>query len=61
MMEIDPAIETAVQRMMVCAPVDCPREIDCFRVARWARDQMRRQRGDSVPTVPPLVRDYHGA
>lgn len=50
-MDIDPAIESAVQHLMVCAPPSCPREIDCMRIGIWARDVIRYQRD-----VTPLTR-----
>lgn len=37
----DETLERSISRVMTCAPQGCSRELDCFRVARFARDQMR--------------------
>ncbi len=38
---IDPTLEQDINRLMVCAPLACPRQSACFRVARFARDKIR--------------------
>ena len=38
---IDPSLEKDINALMVCAPLQCPREWSCFRVARFARDRIR--------------------
>ncbi len=40
-MSEDETLERSISRVMTCAPINCPRELDCFRVALFARDQMR--------------------
>lgn len=41
MNDVDPALEAAITALMTCAPLECAHETECFRVARFARDQMR--------------------
>ena len=38
---IDDVLEQDINRLMVCAPMQCPRQMACFRVARFARDKIR--------------------
>jgi len=38
---IDDVLEQDINRLMVCAPLACPRQSACFRVARFARDKIR--------------------
>ena len=38
---IDDMLEQDINRLMVCAPLECPRQMTCFRVARFARDKIR--------------------
>lgn len=38
---VDPQIERDITALMTCAPLGCSRECSCFRVARFARDQVR--------------------
>lgn len=38
---VDPYLEQDINRLMVCAPLQCPRQLSCFRVARFARDKIR--------------------
>ena len=38
---IDPTLEQDINRLMVCAPLQCQRQSACFRVARFARDKIR--------------------
>ena len=38
---VDPTLEQDINRLMVCAPLECPRQMTCFRVARFARDKIR--------------------
>lgn len=35
------AIDQALSRLMTCAPAQCPRETDCFKIAKWALEQRR--------------------
>lgn len=38
---VDPCLERDVNALMVCAPLQCSRQLSCFRVARFARDKIR--------------------
>lgn len=38
---IDTTLEQDINRLMVCAPLQCSRQSSCFRVARFARDKIR--------------------
>jgi hypothetical protein len=35
------AIDQALARLLTCAPAQCPRETDCFKIAKWALEQRR--------------------
>jgi len=59
----DPAIEEALAALLMCAPSTggCPRETYCFRIARYARDQLRQEyaQAGTLPAVDPdEVADY---
>lgn len=43
---VDPTLEQDINRLMVCAPLECPRQMTCFRVARFARDKIREFHSD---------------
>ena len=45
---IDPTLEQDINRLMVCAPLACPRQSACFRVARFARDKIREIHSESA-------------
>ena len=53
------AIDQALSRLMTCAPAQCPRETDCFKIAKWALEQ-RRLALATEATAPALdeVPDY---
>lgn len=48
----DETLERSISRVMTCAPQGCSREMDCFRVARFARDQMRAIYAQRHPVEP---------
>ncbi|MCO5763783.1 MAG: hypothetical protein NHG36_20155 [Chromatiaceae bacterium] len=39
------AIDQALARLMTCAPAQCPRETDCWKIAKWALEQRRAAMG----------------
>lgn len=47
MRPIDPQIEKDITALMTCAPLNCAREHSCFRVAKFARDQVRKMHATS--------------
>lgn len=49
MTSIDPALDAAITAMLICDPVACPREVACFRIARFARDQLRALHAHPAP------------
>lgn len=49
MIPIDSALETAISTVMTCAPQNCLHEAACFKLARFAREQIRA----AVPPPPP--------
>lgn len=51
---IDPQIEKDINALMVCAPLGCVRESSCFRVARFARDQVRKVYSQQKPEEPKV-------
>jgi len=57
-------LEQAITALMTCAPVGCAHESECFRVARFAREQVRaayaQLPGMAVPAAqdPDEVADY---
>lgn len=62
---IDSRLEEDVNRLMCCAPMDCPREISCLRVARFARDKLREMHAantalgdDDLENIPALLTRY---
>lgn len=50
---IDPSLEQDVNRLMVCAPLQCSRQSSCFRVARFARDKIREFHSESAKDAEP--------
>lgn len=56
----DPEIEEALAALLMCAP-SCPRERDCFRIARYARDKIWQEYAQAgvLPEIDPdEVADY---
>ena len=45
---VDQSLEQDVNRLMVCAPLNCSRQGSCFRVARFARDKIREMHFDAA-------------
>lgn len=45
---IDTTLEQDINRLMVCAPLQCSRQSSCFRVARFARDKIREIHSESA-------------
>lgn len=43
------AIDQALARLMTCAPAQCPRETDCFKIAKWALEQRRAASAQKLP------------
>ena len=41
---IDPTLEQDINWLMAGPPTQCPREMACFRVARFARNMIREMR-----------------
>lgn len=58
----DPVVEEALAAILMCAPTaSCPREMYCFRIARYARDKMRQEYAQAgvLPEIDPdEVADY---
>ena len=57
-------LEQCITALMTCAPVGCAHESECFRVARFAREQVRalyaQLPGAAVPVTvdPDEIADY---
>ena len=49
MIPLDDTLEAAIAQVMTCAPQTCPREVACFLLARFARQQLR----VAAPPPPP--------
>lgn len=54
---VDPALERAITALMTCAPIDCAHESECFRIARFARDQVRAAYAQVPGVAVPALED----
>lgn len=54
---IDSRLEEDVNRLMCCAPIDCHREHSCYRVAKFARDQLRNLHAIAEPLTQEEVEE----